>query len=309
MVLLVHSLKNVTGWLMIPIYDIKDFSPFYTKEQQFVIVPFQELNRPAPFVWPHKHSFYEILWIRKGAAKHFVDNQELDLSADTIYFMSPGQTHHFEKYEAVNGDSIMFTEEFFIWNFTNKEALQQLSFLDNSYKSPNIKLDSQTKGVLEPLLKLLYAEFKRPDYSKLAISSMLYVFLNSLQRVYRDQRDNNHLPSNYLAIFNDFKRMVEQHYKAQEQLSVYASELCITAHHLNEVVKNVTGKTAGEFVRDRLLLEAKRMLVQSHLQIGQIAHELGFKDFSYFSRHFKKHNKLSPEQYRSEMHEKHHAII
>jgi AraC family transcriptional activator of pobA len=290
---------------MIPIYDIKDFSPFYAKERQFVIVPFENLNRPAPFVWPHKHSFYEILWIRKGIAKHFVDNQELDLSTDTIYFMSPGQAHHFEKYEAIKGDSIMFTEEFFILNFINKEALQQLSFLDDSYRSPNIKLDDQTKQVLEPLLKLLYAEFDRPDYSTLAISSLLYVFLNCLQRVYLTQDNNSHLPSNHTAIFNNFKRLLEQYYKEQKKLSFYSEELFITPHYLNEVVKNITGKTASEFVQDRLLLEAKRMLVQSHFQIGQIADELGFKDFSYFSRHFKKHNKLSPEQYRNNMHEKH----
>lgn len=289
---------------MIPIYDIKDFSPFYAKEQQFVIVPFEKLSRPMPCLWPHKHSFYEILWIRKGVAKHFVDNQELDLSADTIYFMSPGQTHHFEKYEAIKGDSIMFTPEFFTLNFINKEALQQLSFLDNSYRSPNITLDDATKQVLEPALKLLYAEFERPDHSKLAISAMLYVFLNSLQRVYLTQNSNQHLPSNHTAIFNNFKRLLEQHYKEQKKLAFYADELFITTHYLNAVVKNIANKTASEFVQDRLLLEAKRMLVQSHFQIGQIADELGFKDFSYFSRHFKKHNNLSPEQYRSAMQEK-----
>ena len=290
---------------MIPIYDIKDFSPHYDKEPQFVIVPFENLNRPNPFSWPHKHSFYEILWIRRGKAKHFVDNQELDLSSDTIYFMSPGQTHHFEKYEAIKGDSIMFTEEFFILNFINKEALQQLSYLNDSYRSPNIKLDEPTKQVLEPLLKLLYTEFERPDYSKLAISSILYVFLNSLQRVYLTQDSNSHLPSNHTTVFNSFKRLLEQHYKEQKKLPFYSAKLFITPHYLNEVVKNVTGKTASEFVQDRLSLEAKRMLVQSHFQIGQIAEELGFKDFSYFSRHFKKHNNISPEQYRNQMHEKH----
>lgn len=290
---------------MIPIYDIKDFSPFYAKEQQFVITQFESLHRPSPFSWPHKHSFYEILWIRKGTTKHFVDNQELDLSSDTIYFMSPGQTHHFETYRAIKGDSIMFTEEFFILNFINKEALQQLSFLDNSYRSPNIKLDEPAKQVLEPLLKLLYLEFNRSDHSKLALSAMLYVFLNTLQRIYLTRGDNSHFPSNHTTIFNNFKRLLEQNYKEQKKLSFYSEALFITPHYLTEVVKNVAGKTASEFVQDRLLLEAKRMLVQSHFQIGQIADELGFKDFSYFSRHFKKHNKLSPEQYRNQMHEKH----
>lgn len=289
---------------MIPTYGIEDFSPFYEKEKQFVIVPFENLKRPASLTWPHKHSFYEILWIRKGHSKHFVDNEERDLSRDTIYFMSPGQTHHFEKYGAVTGDSIMFTEEFFILNFTNKEAIHQLSFLHNNYNSPNIILDKSAKDTLEPVLKLIYDEFARIDYSKITLSSLLFVFFNYLQRVYFIQNNNRQSSLNNMAVFDKFKKLLEENFKEQKPLSYYASLLFVSPHHLNEIIKKVTGKTASEMVRDRVLLEAKRMLVQSHFPIGRIADELGFKDFSYFSRQFKKHNQLSPEQYRNAMIEK-----
>jgi AraC family transcriptional activator of pobA len=291
---------------MIPVYHIKDFSPFYAKENQFVIVPFEHLNRPSPFVWPHKHSFYEILWIRKGRSKHFVDNQELDLARDTVYFMSPGQAHHFEQYEAVQGDSIMFSEEFFILNFTNKEAIRKLAFLHNSYRNPGIILDEQSKRTLEPVLKLIYEEFARTDFSKIAICSLLYVFFETLQRKYFDQYTNNTAIGAHVIIVDKFRALVEENFREQHQLSFYGSGLYVTPHYLNEAVKKVAGKTASEFVRDRIILEAKRMLVQSHIPVGQIADELGFQDFSYFSRHFKKHNQLSPEQYRKVMLEKHH---
>ncbi len=285
---------------MIPIYDIGDFSPFYTQDQQFLIVPFEQLNRPVPFLWPHKHRFYEILWIREGEAKHFVDNDELDLTVDSIYFMSPGQAHHFEQYKEVKGDSIMFTEEFFMLHFSNQEALQKLSFLDSSYTRPTIQVDAETKNTLEPVLQLMYKEFSRKDYSKLVLTALLYVFLNAIQRTYFMQHTGNS-SGNQLLLFNRFKKTVESYYKQQQPLTFYASELCVTPHYLNEVVKKVSGKTAGEMVRDRVLLEAKRMLVQSFIPIGQIADELGFKDFSYFSRQFKKYLKLSPDQYRIKM--------
>jgi AraC family transcriptional activator of pobA len=290
---------------MIPVYNIKDFSPFYEKENQFVIVPFEQLKRPSPFLWPHKHSFYELLWIRKGSSTHFVDNRELALAEDTIYFMSPGQSHHFEQYEAIQGDSIMFSEEFFILNFTNKEAIRKLSFLQNSYRNPGIVLDEQSKKTLEPVLTLIYEEFARADFSKMVISSLLYVFFEVLQRQYFNQQSNNTFTGNYVLIFDKLRSLVDQYYRDQHQLSFYASHLCVTPHYLNEAVKKAAGKTASEFVRDRVILEAKRMLVQSHIPIGQIADELGFQDFSYFSRHFKKHNQLSPEQYRKVMLEKH----
>lgn len=286
---------------MIPVYDIKDFSPFYAKENHFVVVPFEQLNRPAPFVWPHKHSFYELLWIRKGNTKHFVDNQELDLNQDTVYFMSPGQAHHFEQYGSVTGDSIMFSEEFFILNFTNQEAIRKLAFLHNSYRNPGIVLDEQSKRTLEPVLKLLYEEFARPDFSKMVISSLLYVFFEALQRSYFNQQTNTATIGMHITVFEKFRTMVEEHFQHQHQLAFYASNLFVTPHYLNEVVKKTAGKTASEFVKDRIILEAKRMLVQSHIPVGQIADELGFQDFSYFSRYFKKNNQLSPEQYRKVM--------
>jgi AraC family transcriptional activator of pobA len=290
---------------MIPVYNIKDFSPFYTKETQFVIVPFEHLNEPSPFLWPHKHNFYEILWIRKGSSKHFVDNQELNLTEDSIYFMSPGQAHHFEHYEAINGDVIMFSEEFFVLNFTNKEAIRKLAFLHNSYKNSGIVLDEQSKATLQPVLKLIYEEFARSNFSKIVISSLLYVFFEVLQRKYFDQQTKEKIIGTHVIISDKFRTLVEAHYRTQHQLSFYGSSLFVTPHYLNEAVKKAVGKTASEFIRDRIILEAKRMLVQTHIPIGEIADELGFKDFSYFSRHFKKYNQVSPEQFRIAMLEKH----
>jgi AraC family transcriptional activator of pobA len=288
---------------MITVYNLSDFSPFYDKEQQFMIAPFEKLNRPTTFVWPHKHSFYEILWIREGQSKHIVDDHELELSSDNIYFMSPGQVHRIETYSALKGHSIMFTEEFFILNFTNNEALDKLAFLRNSYKNPHLTISPETRQLLEPVLLLMYQEFARADYSRLALSSLMFVLLNSLERVYETQKSSSNT-SGHIALMDKFRELLEVNYASQQPLSYYSSELCVTPHHLNTIIKKATGKTVSEVIRDRIMLEAKRMLVHTHTPIGQIAHQLGFNDFSYFSRLFKKYNQLTPDKYRTEVHEK-----
>jgi AraC-like DNA-binding protein len=81
-------------------------------------------------------------------------------------------------------------------------------------------------------------------------------------------------------------------------VSEYAKLLGITANYLNETVKTVTGQTAGELIRDRLLLEAKRWLIHSELSIAQVADQLHFDDPSYFSRFFKKYAHCSPGDFR-----------
>lgn len=288
---------------MITVYNLSDFSPFYHKEQQFMIAPFEQLNRPAQFVWPHKHSFYEILWISEGGSKHVVDDYELELSADNVYFMSPGQVHRIETYSALKGHSIMFTEEFFILNFTNNEALDKLAFLRNSYKNPHLTITAETKALLEPVLQLMHAEFARQDYSRLSLSSLMFVLLNGLERVYRSQQSTISI-SGQVELLDKFRDLLEQNYASQQPLSLYASALCVTPHHLNAVIKKTTSKTVTELIRDRLMLEAKRMLVHTDIPVGQIAHQLGYKDFSYFSRLFKKQHNNSPDKYRAEMHGK-----
>lgn len=55
----------------------------------------------------------------------------------------------------------------------------------------------------------------------------------------------------------------------------------MSVHNLSEIVKKVTGRTAGEVIRDRALIEAEMMLVHTYLSIGQISEELVYKDFSF----------------------------
>lgn len=288
---------------MITTYHLADFSPFYDKEKQFLILPFENLKRPNPISWPHKHSFFEILWIREGESEHIVDDRKLNLSLDTVYFMSPGQVHHLEKYGVVKGHSIMFTEEFFILNFTSKEALDKLSFLRNSYKNPHLKLDKETKTTLEPVLQLMYTEFSRTPHSRLALSSLTFVLLNLLERLYHTQ-ENANFTIGPVSLFDRFSKLLEENFAAQKPVVFYAEQLCLTPHYLNGVIKKATGKAVSEVIHDRLMLETKRLLVHTDLPIGQIADQLGYNDFSYFSRQFKKHNGLSPERYRASMHEK-----
>ncbi|MFD2148241.1 AraC family transcriptional regulator [Mucilaginibacter antarcticus] len=288
---------------MIKIYNISDFSPFYNKEQQFMIAPFESLNRPTQFVWPHKHSFYEILWICEGESKHVVDDHEWKLSADNVYFISPGQVHRIETHSALKGHSIMFTEEFFILNFINNEALDRLAFLRNSYKNPHLTVNAETRASLEPVLQLMYAEFARNDYSRLALGSLMFVLLTGLERVYQSQQGTV-ITSAHIVLMDQFRYLLESGYAGQRPLGYYAQALHVTPHHLNAVIKKATGKTVTAVISDRIMLEAKRILVHTDTPIGQIAHQLGFNDFSYFSRLFKKRNQLSPDKYRAAMHVK-----
>ena len=74
--------------------------------------------------------------------------------------------------------------------------------------------------------------------------------------------------------------------------------LHITPNHLNALVQEILGRPAGAVIRDRVLLEAKRLLTNADMTAAEIAYELNFQDNSYFSRFFKKYAGVTPEGFR-----------
>lgn len=78
----------------------------------------------------------------------------------------------------------------------------------------------------------------------------------------------------------------------------YAAHLSVTPNYLNTLCKKLAGKTLGEIIRSRIVLEAKRLLVNSEYTISQIAYELYFEDNSYFSKFFKANTGLTPAEFR-----------
>jgi AraC family transcriptional regulator, transcriptional activator of pobA len=92
--------------------------------------------------------------------------------------------------------------------------------------------------------------------------------------------------------------LIEKHFNELRLPKQYAALLFITANHLNALCKEMLGKTAGDLIRERIILEAKRLLTNADMTVTQIAYELNYKDNSYFNRFFKKETGLTPDDFR-----------
>lgn len=288
---------------MFTTYNIEDFPSPRAIHGQFMLERFEDLTRPKNLQWPHQHSFYEIIWVKEGTSKHTIDYHDFDIDSDSLFFISPGQVHLLSQSENVVGYSIAFTSEFLLMNYFSQDAILELTFLDDSYANPFLALSQDAIDEIEPVIKLIIEETNRSNKSPVILNHLLFVLLNHIQRLVAVERKNI-LDSYQVITFKKFKKFIELHYKKETALSFYADLLSMSVHNLNEIIKKVTGRTAGEVIRDRAMMEAKRMLVHSHFSIGQISEELGFKDFSYFSRQFKNQEGLSPAEYRKHMYQK-----
>lgn len=99
-------------------------------------------------------------------------------------------------------------------------------------------------------------------------------------------------------MFERFIRAVSESYKEERSVSYYADKMFLTAKHLSTVVKEISGKTAGEWIDSLVVLEAKALLKSSELSIQEIADELHFANQSFFGKYFKHHTGMSPKEYR-----------
>ncbi|MFN9958651.1 MAG: helix-turn-helix domain-containing protein, partial [bacterium] len=88
--------------------------------------------------------------------------------------------------------------------------------------------------------------------------------------------------------------MVEHGYLEARQVAHYAQRLAITGDHLNTLVRERLGRTASGVIHDRLLLEAKRLLLHGDMSIKEVGYALGMKDPAYFTRWFSKAEGVAP---------------
>ncbi|WP_373497034.1 AraC family ligand binding domain-containing protein, partial [Aquiflexum sp.] len=122
-----------------PHYTIGHFINEPDNSTEFEIMRFEDMIEPEVDD-VHKHTFYEIIWIEEGNSRQTIDYKTYEIAPQSLFFISPNQVHEFEAWQPLKGGSILFTEDFYLLNQTNKDRLFVLSFLDNFYADPCLRL-------------------------------------------------------------------------------------------------------------------------------------------------------------------------
>lgn len=285
-----------------PNYSIGHFINEPSNPTEFEVTLFNSM--PEPDVEdPHKHTFYEIIWVESGSTIQGIDYVSYEVKPQSLFFISPGQLHQFEEWQHVKGGSVLFTEDFFLLNRQDKSKLFELSFLDNLYGNPCLQLSDKEFSEVLHTIQLMIHEKGRKDYSPSIVRSLLNVLLEQIQRCV-DLERGKPFSSKYIVLFKQFKCLLDRNFTQNLTASQYADQLNITQHHLNDVVKQITGKTTGETIRARSILEAKRLLAYTDNTVTEIADQLGYLDPSYFARLFKKDTEMTPAEFKAKISEK-----
>ena len=137
------------------------------------------------------------------------------------------------------------------------------------------------------------------NYFNSEIRYNLAIIFSKLERL-KQYQTFNLKRSDKLNKFLDFKSLLEIHFNKSRNADFYAEKLNITYKHLNTICKSIIALTAKQFIDEYIILEAKRLLVNSEIKSTELAYFLGFEEPTNFVKYFKKHTKFTPNQFKKD---------
>lgn len=282
----------------IPIYGLENFGSSASAGREYQVEPF-DAHRHFAVEYPHRHSFYEVLYLSGGSGYHIIDSNQYEIKPPCIFFMTPGQAHKLELSNDIQGYIFLFSADFYLLGQSNKNKLLNYPFFHTiSRQNPPLLLANPED---ETFLKSLFArgchEVRSADNTEDLIRALLELILTFCHQLYPGTHDGVAYKKGHFVV-KKFLHLIEENFQDNLKLNNYADLLAITANHLTQVVKQVTGRTPAEILREKYILEIKRLLLHTNLTVSEIASMLNFSDQSYLTKYFRKAIGLTPLEFR-----------
>ena len=262
---------------------------------------FFEIHERQPDGHIHNHpeeGQLSMLWFKGNANKIEIDSKEYIFDKDEILFLTP-----FNKVKIIKTCDhryLRFNSPFYCIIEHDSEVGCKGILFYGSNSIPTLKPDEQDIDILETVWKMLVLEMKSSDnLQQEMLQMMLKRILILCTRIYKSQENFAAIDTKQADIVRDFNFLVEQHFKEKHTVTEYATLLNKSPKTLSNLFKKLSDKTPLQMIQARIMLEARRLLRYSDKPVSEIGYDTGFSDVQSFSRFFKKHEGVSPSEFRS----------
>jgi AraC-like DNA-binding protein len=271
---------------MIAQYDF--FRTKYGDELLIDLIQLEDLEKYIIATPVHRLMYYDITIISGGTGTFSIDGIEHRVTRGTVLFSSPGQIRRWNTSKTPRGYVVIFEQEFLTTFFNDTKFVESLSFFNSS---GTLILDREDYKYLSGVLESMKREITVHDLHMLR--ALLYQVLIFLNRRFQSREKLS--PNRYVHYFAQF---VGDSYKQHRSVNYYADLLHITPGHLNSLVKQHLGVTPKQYILNRNMLEARRLLQYTTMGIDEIATTLNYESTSYFVRVFRLHTDITPLNFR-----------
>ncbi len=241
---------------------------------------------------PHRHEYEELLIIVRGTPAHYIDFYEETIQAPVVVYVAQGQVHEFRPDRETRGWCIRYRNDFI--------SESNFHFFSNYLDQINFSFDpGSCRQQIGILCELMQHEYEHnpgvPGIYRHLLSALLAKLeAEGTHRLPSDRESR--IPQQIAA--RNFLRILEDNYTRAVGVGFYADKLNTSVRNLNLVTHKVFGKSVSEIIETRKLVEARRLLLGSSMNISEIGYALGYNEKSYFTRVFSKKTGLTPTDFR-----------
>lgn len=249
-----------------------------------------------------KNEYYTVLICYRGTSSIIVGFHKFDLTPNAITIIPPNVIFSLSNLsDDLDLRQILFVKTFLQKMFVKEDIIDELLLLNSNYP-PIYELNERFEIIADRFIavkrEIALQSAYHLDIIRLILMEILYEYNRACEYCLLGFEKN--MNRNYQLTY-EFKRLVDQYFLDWNSIGQYASKLNVSAKHLTEVVKEETGHTALQLIHERLLLESQYLLKHTTISVKECASRLGFETASYFSRFFKSHMNISPNDYRKKM--------
>ena len=252
-----------------------------------------------------RRDYYKISWLRGKSRAEYAD-KVIDIQENALLFATPKIPYHWLPEDGnQTGMFCIFTPEFFLPG-TAAISLDKLSLFQPG-QVPVFQLSEEEAKEVEYIFRKMHKELAA-DY-KFKFDLLRTLVLELIHYGQKLQPMSALSPNQNASerISSLFMELLERQFPVESPKQTlglrspkdYAKRLAVHVNHLNKVLKEMTGSTTTELIKNRVLQEAKILLKQSEWSVADIAYSLGFDDLAHFSNYFKKKTSMAPLAFRS----------
>lgn len=267
------------------------------KQEKIYFSVYQDIRK-----LPSQTSNFTILWV-KGNATLLIDGEKKTLSNDIIC-LNPG---YWVTTLNIIGEALIleFNSHFYCIEVLEKDISCNGLLFNNTLIPAIVRVNKEDLvvafwGTISELIKELdvisaYAiEMTRVLLKRLLIKlTRVYIDQNKLQDIYFEETKEN-------QTIRKFHTLINKHFLIKKSLKEYADILGISEKTLSNIFSKYSKETPSKLLKNRIILEAKRLLIYSEQPIKEIAYQLGYDDYSNFTKLFKNETGITPLEFKTQ---------
>ena len=257
-----------------------------------------ELNCPTEGYEQERYKEFIKVFFLKAGGNIQIDFTEYVLEQDALFFVSADQWYQLKE-ATTTGLLLYYNRDFYCVELHDKEVACDGILFHNAYDSPVVYLDAAQSLEIQRILNEITSELAGNEST---MEEMIRLLLKQViiksTRIWKQSHQVEDENNEEVEFVRKFSQLVEYHYATKHSVADYAELLHITPKALHKRIAKYSRNTPNDIIKNRIILEAKRLLAHTDMSVKEIGYKLSYEDPAYFIRLFTNQAGLAPQQFR-----------